>query len=85
MSDVQLAEFQSASSPRMSRAMVYPYTFGAMLRAFPLKFHLEKSWVYKSYALGLLVSTPLFFKITTAFPAEANLWAPFEAVKEEKH
>ena len=31
----------------MSRTMVYPYTFGAMLRAFPLKFHVQKSWVYK--------------------------------------
>ena len=69
----------------MGGAMVYPYTFGAMLRAFPLKYHLEKSWVYKSYALGLLASTPLFFKITTAFPAEANLWAPFEPAKGEKH
>ena len=27
--------------------MVYPYTLGAMIKAFPLKYHLDKSWVFK--------------------------------------
>ena len=41
--------------------MVYPYTFGAMLRAFPVKYHIQKSWVYKvtssmphSFLVGLV-------------------------------
>jgi len=63
--------------------MVYPYTFGAMLRAFPLKFHVQKSWVYKSYALGLLVTAPLFWKITSVFPADANLWVPVVPAKAD--
>jgi len=67
----------------MSRTMVYPYTFGAMLRAFPLKFHVQKSWVYKSYALGLLVTAPLFWKITSVFPADANLWVPVVPAKAD--
>ena len=27
--------------------MVYPYTIGAMLKAFPLKYHIDKSWIFK--------------------------------------
>ena len=27
--------------------MRYPYTLGAMLTQFPLKFHIQKSWVWK--------------------------------------
>ena len=50
----------------------YPYTLGAMLRQFPLKYHMGKSWIYKAYALGLVLSAPIFFKITNIFPAEVN-------------
>ena len=25
----------------------YPYTLGAMLMRFPLKYHVQKSWVFK--------------------------------------
>jgi hypothetical protein len=57
--------------------MRYPYTFGAMVRNFPLKYHIQKNWHYKAYVLGLLISAPLFLKITTSFPAEANVWSPF--------
>ena len=27
--------------------MRYPYTLGAMIAQFPLKFHIQKSWVWK--------------------------------------
>ena len=61
----------------MGRTMVYPYTLGAMIKAFPLKYHVDKSWIFKSYALGLLLTAPIFYKITTVFPAEADVWNPF--------
>ena len=37
------------SSVTMSRTMVYPYTIGAMIKAFPLKYHIDKSWVFKVF------------------------------------
>ena len=37
------------SSAIMSRTMVYPYTIGAMIKAFPLKYHIDKSWVFKVF------------------------------------
>ena len=48
--------------------MRYPYTLGAMLMQFPLKFHIQKSWVWKSYAIGLVPTGLLFLKITNSFP-----------------
>jgi len=69
----------------MSRTMVYPYTIGAMIKAFPLKYHIDKSWVFKSYALGLLVCTPLFAKITNVFPAEANVWSLMPEKAKDGH
>ena len=51
--------------------MRYPYTLGAMLKQFPLKFHIQKSWVWKSYAIGLVPTGLLFLKITNSFPDEA--------------
>ena len=47
--------------------MRYPYTLGAMLMQFPLKFHIQKSWVWKSYAIGLVPTGLLFLKITNSF------------------
>ena len=32
----------------------YPYTLGAMLRQFPLKYHMDKSWIYKVSSIDLL-------------------------------
>ena len=32
----------------------YPYTLGAMIMRFPLKYHIQKSWVFKVRAELLL-------------------------------
>ena len=31
---------------------------------------------FQSYALGLVLTAPIFFKITNVFPAEADVWNP---------
>ena len=61
----------------------YPYTLGAMLMRFPLKYHIQKSWVWKvrgktgwsgltyhlqGYAIGLIPTGLLYLKITNSFP-----------------
>jgi len=56
-----------------------------MIKAFPLKYHLDKSWVFKSYALGLVLTTPIFVKITNVFPAEANVWSPIPERAKSDH
>jgi len=51
--------------------MRYPYTIGAMLMNFPLKYHIQKNWVWKAYAIGLVPVGLLMIKITNSFPDEA--------------
>ena len=70
----------------MVRQLRYPYTLGAMVRQFPLKYHMDKSWIYKAYALGLVLSAPVFLKVTNIFPAEAGVWgSPITYFGDKKH
>jgi hypothetical protein len=34
----------------------YPYTLGAMVRRFPLKYYVQKNWVFKVRAVKEIVS-----------------------------
>lgn len=42
------------------RAMKYPYTLSAKLGMFPWKHHMTHSWLYRYYAIGVVVSIPAF-------------------------
>lgn len=52
-----------AAAKPVGRPMKFPYTFTAKLAQFPLKFHIQKQWIWRYYAIALVVSTPLFYKI----------------------
>jgi len=43
--------------------MPYPYTNGAKLLSFPLKFHYQNCWLIKAWALGLVLTAPIMYKI----------------------
>lgn len=45
------------------RAMVYPYTLSAKFAQFPYKFYFTNNWVWKYWAVGVLLSIPVFAKI----------------------
>lgn len=51
------------SAAKVGRPMKYPYTFTAKLVQFPWKFYLTKNWLYKYYAVALIVTFPVFKKI----------------------
>lgn len=45
------------------RPMKYPYTLSAKLAQFPWKFYFGNQWIWKYYAVSLVVCIPLFKKI----------------------
>ena len=47
----------------MGRAMAYPYTIGAMLKAFPLKYHIDKSWIFKVMLQNAMNSNTNYFSM----------------------
>merc|ERR1712122_378172 len=50
-------------TPRMLKQLPYPYTFGAQIKAFPAKFHFDNLWVIRAWALGMVLTAPIFLKI----------------------
>ncbi|BES88853.1 Hypothetical protein NTJ_01660 [Nesidiocoris tenuis] len=63
---------QGPAIPR-GRQMLYPYTFTAKIAQFPYRFHWEKSWYFKYFLLGSLVSWPLFVIIGRKSNTPANV------------
>lgn len=48
------------------RRMEYPYTWTAKVVNFPWKFYFTKQWLWKTLPFGLLITSPLFYKISQA-------------------
>lgn len=53
-----ILKLKASSQP--SRPMKYPYTLSAKIAQFPLKFHMQNSWIWRYYPLGVLFSLPFF-------------------------
>lgn len=51
------------AAEKVARPMKYPYTFTAKIAQFPWKFYISKSWVYRYYAIAVVVTFPVFVKI----------------------
>ena len=54
---------KSPIAATMGRAMAYPYTIGAMLKAFPLKYHIDKSWIFKVMLQNAMNSNTNYFSM----------------------
>lgn len=49
---------------KVSRPMKFPYTFSAKLAQFPIKHYLKNQWIWKYYAISLVVCLPVFNSIS---------------------
>lgn len=54
----------AGASGKISRPMKYPYTFTAKVVQFPWKFYFTRQWIWKYYAISVLVCIPVFKKIS---------------------
>lgn len=54
----------SDAAKPVGRPMKFPYTFSAKIAQFPYKFYFQKQWIWKFYAVGVLASIPVFYKIS---------------------
>ena len=57
----ELLEATMADTP--GRPMKFPYTFAAKVAQFPYKMYFTQQWIWKYYAISLVISAPLFYKI----------------------
>lgn len=52
-----------SDAPAPGRPMKFPYTLSAKVAQFPLKFHIQKQWIWRYWAIAIVLSTPVFYKI----------------------
>ncbi|EZA54008.1 hypothetical protein DMN91_000991 [Ooceraea biroi] len=45
------------------RPMKYPYTLTAKIAQFPFKYYWKHSWLFKYWLIGIVVVSPVFYKI----------------------
>lgn len=43
--------------------MKFPYTFAAKVAQFPYKMYFTQQWIWKYYAISVVLTIPLFYKI----------------------
>lgn len=51
---------------KLSRKMVFPYTFTAKVIQFPYKLHFKQHWMYPWFVGAIFVMSPIFYQIQKA-------------------
>lgn len=63
-----------APAKPLGRPMKFPYTFSAKIAQFPYKFYIQKQWIWRYYLIGVAVSVPVFYKISSMGKILAIIW-----------
>lgn len=51
---------------KLSRKMIFPYTFSAKIAQFPFKLHFKNHWMFPWFVASLFVVSPVFYQIQKA-------------------
>jgi len=51
---------------KLSRKMIFPYTFSAKIAQFPFKLHFKHHWMFPWFLGATVVVSPLFYQIQKA-------------------
>ncbi|XP_065155892.1 uncharacterized protein [Atheta coriaria] len=67
--------------------MKFPYTFTAKLIQFPWKYYIRNQWIWKYYFIAVIVSIPVFKKISNLSNSKENKakWAEMQRKEKHKH
>ncbi|CAH0550248.1 unnamed protein product [Brassicogethes aeneus] len=72
---------------KVGRPMKFPYTFSAKVAQFPYKFYFSNQWIWKYYAVAMLVTIPLFKSISNLSNSPENVakWAEIRRKEAAEH
>ncbi|KAL3285659.1 hypothetical protein HHI36_000191 [Cryptolaemus montrouzieri] len=75
------------SDKPVGRPMKFPYTMSAKIAQFPIKMYLQKQWIWKYYAVSVVLCLPVFYKIHKLANSPANVakWALLKQKAAEEH
>jgi len=70
-----------------SRPMKFPYTFSAKIAQFPWKHYFSNQWIWKYYAVSVLLCIPVFKKISNLANSPENVakWAEIRRREASEH
>ncbi|XP_019865353.1 uncharacterized protein LOC109594569 isoform X2 [Aethina tumida] len=72
---------------KVGNPMKYPYTFTAKMAQFPWKHYFKNQWIWKYYAVSLLVCIPVFKSISNLSNSPENVakWAEIRRREAAEH
>ena len=76
-----------ADGEKLTRKMIFPYTFTAKVVQFPFKLHFKNHWMFPWFLGAAVLVSPLFYQIQKFATCEANvkIWAEKRRLDEEHH
>ncbi|KAJ8926064.1 hypothetical protein NQ315_009919 [Exocentrus adspersus] len=83
--DVKIATMDQPQ--KVSRPMKFPYTFSAKIAQFPFKFYLKNQWIWRYYAISVVVCLPVFKAISNLANSPENVakWAEIRRREAAEH
>ncbi|XP_065169142.1 uncharacterized protein [Atheta coriaria] len=71
----------------IGRPMKFPHTFTSKLVQFPWKHYFTNQWIWKYYAIAVVVSIPVFKKISNLANSPENVakWAEIRRKEAAEH
>ncbi|KAL1461332.1 hypothetical protein WDU94_013239 [Cyamophila willieti] len=76
-----MADAAKAAGKRMD----YPYTWTAKFVNFPWKLYFTKQWIWKTLPFSLLITLPMFYKISQGSNTESNKIKWAEIRRQQLH
>ncbi|XP_025416399.1 uncharacterized protein LOC112687728 [Sipha flava] len=72
---------------KLSRKMIFPYTFTAKVVQFPFKLHFKHHWMFPWLIGSAVLVAPVFYQLQKFANNEANIkmWADKRRKEEEHH
>lgn len=76
-----------ANDEKLSRKMIFPYTFTSKILQFPFKLHYKNHWMFPWFIRATILVSPIFYFIQKAANSETNvkLWAEKRRKEEENY
>lgn len=72
---------------KLSRKMIFPYTFTAKIVQFPFILHFKHHWMFPWLVGATIVVMPVFYKLQEMSNSEANVkkWADKRKIEQERY
>ncbi|VVC42173.1 Hypothetical protein CINCED_3A017605 [Cinara cedri] len=82
-----MGDCENDGKQKLSRQMIFPYTFTAKIVQFPFKMHLKHHWMFPWFMGAGILCLPVFYKLQQLANSESNViaWAEKRRLEEKQY